>query len=133
MKTFYRRLPKFEYLRPGTMDEALAFISGKEGSVKLLAGGTDLIPQVKKREVPVPAFVLDLKSIPGLGIISHNHNGLSIGALATIHSVGADPVINEKFAPLSQAALQMASPQVRNRGTIAGNICNAVPSAVNMA
>jgi carbon-monoxide dehydrogenase medium subunit len=111
------------------MEEALALISGKEGSVKLLAGGTDLIPQVKKREVPVPAFVLDMKSIPGLGNITHHHNGLSIGALATIQAVGADPVINERFAPLSQAALQMASPQVRNRGTIAGNICNAVPSA----
>jgi CO/xanthine dehydrogenase FAD-binding subunit len=129
LKTFYRRLPKFEYMRPGTVDDALAFLSSRKGAAKLLAGGTDLIPQLKKREIGVPAYVVDLKAIPGLDRISHDESGLVIGPLAAISAAGMNSLIQEKFTALSQAALSMASPQVRNRGTIAGNICNAVPSA----
>ncbi len=130
MKTFYRRLPKFEYVRPGTIGEALAFLSENKGQAKLLAGGTDLIPQLKKREIGKPVYVVDLKAIPGLDAISYDAaSGLTIGPLATMNAVGFHPAVLEKFNALSQAALSMASPQVRNRGTITGNICNAVPSA----
>jgi len=82
MKTFYRRLPKFEYVRPGTITDALAVLSEHKGNAKLLAGGTDLIPQLKKREIGKPACVVDLKAIPGLDAVTHNGHGLTIGSLA---------------------------------------------------
>jgi carbon-monoxide dehydrogenase medium subunit len=130
VKVFYRRLSKFEYVRPGSLTDALTFLTENRGRVLILAGGTDLIPQLKKRELANPDYVMDLKAIPGLEAISYDdESGLRIGPLATIAAVGRDPVVEQRFKALSQAALSMASPQVRNRGTIVGNICNAVPSA----
>jgi len=129
MITFYRRLPGFSYLAPTTLDEALSLLAEHKGRAKVIAGGTDLIPKLKRREIAAPGYVIDLKAIPGLDKIKQNGSDLSLGALVTIGAVETSPVIQQKFAILAQAAQSMASPQVRNRGTIAGNICNAVPSA----
>jgi CO/xanthine dehydrogenase FAD-binding subunit len=129
MATFYRRLPRFDYLVPKILDEALKVLSEHKGSAKLLAGGTDLVPQLKRRETATPKYVIDLKGIPGLDGISYDAEGLHIGPLATISSIAQSPVVQEHYPMLVQTALCMASPQVRNRGTFAGNICNAVPSA----
>jgi carbon-monoxide dehydrogenase medium subunit len=130
MVTFYRRLPQFDYLAPRTIGEALSLLSQHKGKAKLIAGGTDLVPQLKGRLVKTPQYLIDLKEIPGLDYIKYDKTkGLAIGALATIKAVIDSPVIRDKFSVLSQATGSMASPQVRNRGTIAGNICNAVPSA----
>jgi len=130
MVTFYRRLPRFDYLSPQTVDEALSLMFRYKGKAMPISGGTDLIPKLKRRAVKAPAYVIDLKQIPGLDYIKYdNAKGLSIGALTTIHSVEASLVVREKYNVLLQAAESMASPQVRHRGTIAGNICNAVPSA----
>ncbi len=130
MVTFYRRLPRFDYLAPKTIDEALSLLAQHKGKARLIAGGTDVVPQLKRRKIKPPQYIIDLKGIPGLDYIKYDaKNGLSIGALATIQAVEASPIIQEKFNVLFQAAESMASPQVRNRGTIAGNICNAVPSA----
>jgi CO/xanthine dehydrogenase FAD-binding subunit len=130
VKTFYRRLPRFEYLRPKTVEEALTLLKQNPGKAKVFAGGTDLLPALRQREIKTPGYVIDLKAIPGLDAISYDEaTGLKIGPLATIRAVGESPVVQKNFSALSQAALSMASPQVRNRGTIAGNICNAVPSA----
>jgi carbon-monoxide dehydrogenase medium subunit len=97
---------------------------------RLLAGGTDLIPALKRREIDRPGYVVDLKGIPGLDLISYDdESGLRIGPLVTISQTARSGPIQERFPALAQAASSMASPQVRNRGTIAGNICNAVPSA----
>jgi CO/xanthine dehydrogenase FAD-binding subunit len=129
MVTFYRKLPRFDYVAPKTLDEALKFLNEHKGSAKLLAGGTDLVPQLKKRETAVPKYVIDLKGIAGLDDISYDGDGLHIGPLATISSIAQYPAVQENYPMLVQAALGMASPQVRNRGTFSGNICNAVPSA----
>jgi len=130
MVTFYRRLPEFDYLAPKTIDEALSLLSQHKEKARLIAGGTDLIPQLKRREGKAPQYLIDLKDIPDLDYINFDaDNGLSLGALATIKAVASSPVIRDRFGVLCQAAESMASPQVRNRGTIAGNICNAVPSA----
>jgi carbon-monoxide dehydrogenase medium subunit len=129
MTTFYRRLPKFNYLAPTTLDEALSLLAQYKSKARVIAGGTDLVPKLKRREVKAPEYVIDLKGIPGLDKIRQDTGGLSLGALVTIGAVETSPVIQQKFAILAQAAQSMASPQVRNRGTIAGNICNAVPSA----
>jgi carbon-monoxide dehydrogenase medium subunit len=129
MTTFYRRLPKFEYLAPTTLEEALSLLSKYKAKAKVIAGGTDLVPKLKRRETGAPEYVIDIKGIPGLDKIKPNGSGLNIGALATIGAVESSAIIQQKFSILAQAARSMASPQVRNRGTIAGNICNAVPSA----
>ena len=130
MVTFYRRLPKFNYLAPKTMDEALSLLSQHKGKAKVIAGGTDLVPKMKRREIKASEYIIDLKCIPNLNYIRYDESsGLTLGALTTIHAVEASPIIQEKFSVLFQAAESIGSTQVRNRGTIAGNICNAVPSA----
>jgi len=130
MATFYRRLPKFDYLEPKTIEEALSLLAQYKGRAKVIAGGTDLLPKLKRREIEAPEYIIDLKDIPDLDYIKHDEvDGLSLGALATIHAVEISPIVQERFGVLFQAAESMASRQVRNRGTIAGNLCNAVPSA----
>jgi carbon-monoxide dehydrogenase medium subunit len=131
MVTFYRRLPKFDYVKPKSMDEVLKLLAiSKNGKIKVYAGGTDVIPNLKRRDVNKPETLVDLKGIPNLDYIDHDEEtGLRIGALATIRAVAGSSIVGENFPLLSQAAGRIASNQVQNRGTIAGNICSAVPSA----
>lgn len=130
MPVFYRRLPQFCFLSPQSIEEAVRFLAAHEGEAKPLAGGTDLIPGLKRREIASPAYILDLKGLNELKKIDFDPQvGLRIGALATIQDIGRHPDMRRLFPSLVQAACCMASPQVRNRGTFAGNICSAVPSA----
>jgi CO/xanthine dehydrogenase FAD-binding subunit len=129
MAIFYRRLPRFDYIVPKTLDEVLKALNEHKGSAKLLAGGTDLIPQLKKREMKIPQYVVDLKGVAGLDEISSDVSGLKIGALTTISSIEYSLEVRRDFPILAQAASLMASPQVRNRATFVGNICNAAASA----
>jgi 4-hydroxybenzoyl-CoA reductase subunit beta len=69
MPVFYRRLPKFCLVPPNTLEEAIRFLADHKGEASLMAGGTDLIPNLKRREIPSPAFVLDLKGITDLAIV----------------------------------------------------------------
>jgi CO/xanthine dehydrogenase FAD-binding subunit len=131
MVTFYRRLPRFEYVKPRGIEEALSLLgSDDEGKVRVFAGGTDVIPKLKGRLIKVPEVLVDLKGISDLHYLAYDEGrGLRIGALATIFEVADAPFVKERFPVLSQAARAIASTQVQNRGTIVGNICNAVPSA----
>jgi aerobic carbon-monoxide dehydrogenase medium subunit len=131
MVTFYRRLPKFDYIKPNSMEEVLRLLADNDnGKYKIYAGGTDVIPKLKGRETAKPEILIDLKGIPDLDYIDYDEEkGLRIGALATIRSVATSSIVSEKFPILSQAAGRIASTQVQNRGTIAGNVCSAVPSA----
>ena len=105
----------------------MLFQHGKEA--KVIAGGTDLLPQMKKREL-APRYLIGLKNIGGLDYIEYDRaRGLRIGPLATLHAVETSPIVNERFPALAQATYSMASAQIRNMGTVVGNICNAVPSA----
>ena len=131
MVTFYRRLPRFDYVRPASMDEALDILAhGGSGACRVYAGGTDLIPRLKGRILDSPETLVDLKGIPELDYIDYDkQHGLRIGALASIRSVATSGVVKEKYPILSQAAGRIASIQVQNRGTLAGNLCNGLPSA----
>ena len=131
MVTFYRRLPRFDYVRPASMDEALDILAhGGSGACRVYAGGTDLIPRLKGRILNSPETLVDLKGIPELDYIDYDkQHGLRIGALASIRSVATSGVVKEKYPILSQAAGRIASIQVQNRGTLAGNLCNGLPSA----
>lgn len=131
MVTFYRRLPKFDVVTPRSLDEALGLLKeNHDGEIRLFAGGTDLIPRLKERVVKTPRCLLDLKRISDLDyVLEDGDGGIRIGALASISSVASSPLVRERCAILAQAAGSIASNQIQNRGTIAGNICNAVPSA----
>jgi CO/xanthine dehydrogenase FAD-binding subunit len=131
MTTFYRRLPKFDYVKPKGIEEAFRLLEDSDGGkAKVFAGGTDLIPKLKQRLITLPEVLIDLKGISELDYVDYKEGeGLRIGALATISSVTEDRFVKENFPMLFQAAGSIASRQVQNRGTIAGNICNAVPSA----
>jgi CO/xanthine dehydrogenase FAD-binding subunit len=112
------------------MGEALSLLAQHRAEAKPLAGGTDLIPQVRRREIAAPRLFVDLKGIPGLDTITYDSKkGLTLGALATITSVERSPLVREHCPVLANALRTMACPQVRNRATITGNLCSAVPSA----
>jgi carbon-monoxide dehydrogenase medium subunit len=126
---FIRRLPRFEYHAPNSIQEALECLSRYGSQAKVLAGGTDLLVSMKKRE-EVPEHLINLKGIKGLNAIRHDEReGLAIGCLATIGDIARSQIVREKFTALWDAVNVMAAPQVRNLGTIGGNLCSAVPSA----
>lgn len=131
MTVFYRRMPKFDYVRPQTIAEALAALSESVPvRSQVFSGGTELIPKLKTRAIKVPPRVIDLKGISGLGYVSYKpEDGLRIGANATIREVAKSGQVSDHYAALSQGAGLINSNQLQHRGTIVGNICNAVPSA----
>lgn len=126
---YLRRLPKFEYLAPKSIAEACALLARHKGSARVMAGGTDLLVQMKGREV-MPKYLVGLKNIAGMDKIEYDKaEGLKIGSLATHASIASSPIIKEKFGCLADAVSQIGFPQTRNVGTIGGNLCNAAPSA----
>ncbi len=131
MVVFYRRMPRFDYLKPGSLGEVLDLLDGAEnGQFRVFAGGTDLMAQLKAREIEAPATVIDLKGMDELSRMDYDAtDGLCMGATVTVSEVAASPLIAEKYPALAQGAREIASLQVQNRATIAGNICNAVASA----
>ncbi len=126
---YVKRLPRFEYLAPKTVDEAIDLLSRRGREAKPIAGGTDILLRMKRRE-EVPRYVIGLKNIPGLDTVEYNDGqGLRFGPLVTIHAMEASRMVREKFPILSQAASTIGSAQIRNLGTVVGNLCNALPSA----
>jgi len=124
-----RKIKAFTYLKPTTVSEALFLLDQHDGRAKILAGGTDLLIQMKQRTV-TPDYVIDIKHVSELDYITYDENeGLKVGALATHRAVASSPVIQDKFRLLAEAAHAVGSVQIRNRGTVAGNLCNASPSA----
>ena len=98
MSVFYRRMPSVQYLMPKTLDEALEMLSIYKQAAKILAGGTDLIPGLKRREIGIPEYVIDIKSIPGLNELSYDkESGLKIGPLVTIDAIAQSSVIARAF------------------------------------
>jgi len=122
-------LPKFEYFAPKTMEEACSLLAKYKGEARVLAGGTDLLVQMKNREV-TPRYLINIKDIPDLDYIRYDDKeGLRIGALTPIEALKTSTLIRRRFSILSQAAAVLGTVQIRNRGTIAGNLCNASPAA----
>jgi xanthine dehydrogenase YagS FAD-binding subunit len=111
----------FELVNPKTIDSVPGLLSKKWDEAMLLAGGTDLLDMLKERLVR-PQRVINLKSIPELSYIK-NGAGLEIGALTTIAEIAEHASVRKNFAVLAEAAESIASPQLRNMGTIGGNLC----------
>jgi len=116
-------LPRFQLLRPKTLDEAVALIAKYDGEVKIVAGGTDLLPSMKQK-LFTPAYVLDLRAVGELrGISEVAGNGVDIGALTTLSTIEHSAVIRKDYAVLYEAVRTIASPVLRNMGTLGGNVC----------
>ena len=123
------RLPRFEYLAPGTLEEACSFLAKHREEALPFAGGTDLFVKMKQRRI-VPGFLINLKHIPGMDLIEYDEDkGLRIGALATIQSLKNSVVVKRHFKILAEAAGVESSVQIRNVATLGGNIANASPAA----
>ena len=118
----------FRYFAPLTLQEAFGLLSAYRGEARLLAGGTDLLVEMKEKRVVSP-YVIDLKRIPGLNRIVLEPRLLRIGALASIREVEVSPLVKAHAGLLADAAAVLGSLQVRNRGTIGGNLCHASPAA----
>jgi carbon-monoxide dehydrogenase medium subunit len=126
---FIRRLPKFEYHAPTSIQEVIECLVQYGDKAKVFAGGTDLLVSMKKRET-LPEHLVNLKGIEGLkGIKYDDKEGLRVGSLVTIGDIERSQIVREKFRTLYDAVTVMAAPQVRNLGTIGGNLCSAAPSA----
>ncbi len=115
------RLPYFRYLAPRTVDEAAALLAASAGDAMLVAGGTDVLPNMKRRQ-QVPGTLVGLRQVAELKQIT-NGDGLHIGAGVTLTEVVGNPKISGPFAALRQAAVQVGTPHLRNMGTIGGNLC----------
>ncbi|MEM1994909.1 MAG: xanthine dehydrogenase family protein subunit M [Nitrososphaerales archaeon] len=117
----------FEYLRPSTLQEAVQLLDKYEES-KILAGGQSLIALMKLR-LASPKYIVDITRIPGLSYVKEEGNKILIGPLTTHDTVENSPIIRNKCPILSEAAGRIGDQQIRNRGTIAGTLCHADPSA----
>jgi carbon-monoxide dehydrogenase medium subunit len=119
----------FAYKRPTDLAAAVALLADHGSDARLLAGGTDLIIRLRDGSLQ-PRVVVDLKRIVELHAdIRGDDDHLTIGARATMTIITADPRIRGDFQALAEAAAVVGSVQIRNRATLAGNICNASPAA----
>ena len=117
---------RFDYLRPKSLKEALQQKKTIAGA-KFISGGTDLLVQIKNRELQPPALI-SLRSIPELATIEIN-GGARIGALATISDIIQHNELGLNYPVLVEAARRLGSVQIRNVATVGGNLCNCSPSA----
>ena len=120
-------MKKFDYLRPQTLEEALALLNQYGKKAKLIAGGTDVIVLIKQKAM-MPEVLISLRGIPGLDQIRYD-GALKIGAMVTHRGIEKSEVIRKEFSALTDAADVLGSIQIRNVATIGGNICTAAPSA----
>ena len=114
------RLPYFKYHAPATVREAADLLAAPGGAM-LVAGGTDLLPNMKRRQ-QVPATLIGLRRVTELRGIA-NGTGLTIGAGVTLTELVRDSRVRDSYGALWQAASQVATPHLRNMGTLGGNLC----------
>jgi 4-hydroxybenzoyl-CoA reductase subunit beta len=115
-------LPQFKLLRPKSVDEALGFLV-KHANIRVLAGGTDLIPSMRQKLFE-PQYVLDIRHISPLrGIRPQPGHGVEIGPLTTLNAIEHSAFLRRHYSVLTEAAATVASPLLRNMGTLGGNIC----------
>src|SRR6186997_318499 len=114
-------MPVFELYQPGTIDDAIKLLDRHGTDALVLAGGLDSMDWLKDR-LKKPRVVVDLGTIKELKGVREANGGLEIGAMTTITEVVRHPMVKEKFSILMEAAELVASPQIRNQGTIGGNV-----------
>jgi len=125
-------LRTFEYHAPASLEEAISLLRQHGESARPLAGGTDLVVQMKESatKFPLPSHIVSLLRVPELhGIESNDNEGLRIGAGATMAEVAESPVVRRRYTAIAEGAALVGSHQTMNMATVGGNLCNAAPSA----
>jgi xanthine dehydrogenase YagS FAD-binding subunit len=112
----------FEYINAESLIQASTLLTGNQGRFRIIAGGTDIMGEVKEGTVK-PSALVGLGKELNLGDISVSSDGVRIGALVTVAELASNADIGQMYSSLSQAALSVATPQIRNVGTIGGNLC----------
>jgi aerobic carbon-monoxide dehydrogenase medium subunit len=120
-----------DYYAPKSVSEALSLLARYGEQAKVIAGGTDVMVDIKYKEEP--GCLVNIKRIPGMGAIEENGGGLRIGPLVTIREIETSKLVRERLPLLWEACRQFASLQIRNTATIGGNVCRASPSGETLA
>ena len=121
------RPARFEYFDPHTTEEALDLLERHGEDAKVLAGGLSLVSLMKLRLV-TPAYIIDISKIPGFSyVVENDDGGLNLGALTTYRTIEESSLARSRCPVLIETAAGIGDPQVRNRGTIGGNVCQADP------
>jgi len=121
-------MQRFNYYRPETLEEALELLAQGGEDYKILAGGTDLVLHLRERKIS-PKALVDISGISALKGITETDGKIVIKAATTFAEVANAQIIKEKIPALADACAVVGSPQIRNQGTIGGNIVNASPAA----
>jgi carbon-monoxide dehydrogenase medium subunit len=117
-----------QYLQPADLAQALDMLASHGGRARVVAGGTDLIPSLRQRDMRLEALV-DVSRLPGMDGIELKDDVVTLGAGVTHAQAAASPIIREKAGLLAQGAASVGSPQIRNVGTVAGNLIAGQPAA----
>jgi CO/xanthine dehydrogenase FAD-binding subunit len=117
-----------DYFAPKTLSETLSLLRRQKGKVKLIAGGTNVIPDLRARAVR-PEVLIDISHLKSLAYIKEDKKKIHIGALTTVSELASSKIIEKWAFLLSHAANQLGNPLVRNRATIAGNLADGSPAA----
>jgi len=115
-------LPAFEWIEALTLDELLGHLSAHPADSLMVAGGTDAVPNLKHR-LHEPRYVVGIGRIPELSFIRDEASGLELGPLVAVSRIASDPTVQRDFSALAKAAGLVAGPQLRNMGTLGGNLC----------
>ena len=121
-------IPPFDYKTPNTIEEAVEFLWKAEGRAKIIAGGTDLVIGLRNGDQS-PQSIIDITRIEEVRKIEERNGTISIGASVTHSEIASSPLVKKYGKVLSDAASEIGSPEIRNLGTIGGNIINASPAA----
>jgi len=115
---------EFEFIDAATLEAAAAALEEHAGAAMAVAGGTDVLGILKDRVHPsYPEVLVNLKTIEGLDYVREDGDEVVIGSLTRLHTLETDPLIRERYPALAEAARAVGSPQIRNMGTVGGNIC----------
>jgi len=121
-------MPWRDYLFPSSIQEALDLLAFHQGRARLIAGGTDLVLQSQRGQC-LSEVMVDITRIPNLDFIEEREGWVYLGALVTHAQVAASPLIRQRAPVLAAACYSVGSPQIRNVGTLVGNVVNAMPAA----
>jgi xanthine dehydrogenase YagS FAD-binding subunit len=118
---------KFRHIDAASVDEAVSWLKRYGNRARVIAGGTDLLGKMKDEILSTyPESIVNLKTIPGLDFVKEEEGMLKIGALARLHDIAVNPTVKERYPALAIAAHRTASPNIRQMGTIGGNICQDI-------
>jgi carbon-monoxide dehydrogenase medium subunit len=117
----------FEYLEPGSLNEACLMLSELKEDAKIIAGGQSMLPILKQRLI-APRYIISIKHLSDLSYTTAERDQVRIGALTTHRTVETSPLIKKRFPILGSMEASLASVQIRNSGTLGGSLCHADPA-----